>query len=161
MSWAPIASRTSRDCRATPTTPHGPSSTSSARAVYTAWWARWKLLRPRCRTPASRGRDPGSTGTPCDRARSASSPVMDGPVPQLRHGQVGALVRVAAGELLVQGDAQPGLVAGVHGPVGEPVGVREGLVGERGVRHVLLDTEVVDREPEVQRRGEADGGDVG
>src|SRR5690348_4337849 len=68
-------------------------------------------------------------------------------------GQVGALVGILRGEGFVQIDAESGRVAGVHIAVAEGIMVRENGVGFGGVRHMLLNAEVVDGEAEVQRGG--------
>src|SRR5690348_7170901 len=75
---------------------------------------------------------------------SAASPVMDRAVLEPVEGQVRRLVGEALGRGQVERDAEPGLLAGVQVAVREGEGLREHLVREGAVAHVLLDPEVVD-----------------
>src|SRR5579863_2104226 len=75
-------------------------------------------------------------------------------------GKIGALIGILSGQRLIQVDTQPRSVAGKHHAVFEGVIVREYGVGLFGMRHVLLDAEVMDRRAEVQRGGHGDGGQI-
>src|SRR5262249_30769960 len=88
-------------------------------------------------------------------------PAVNGSVQEAARGQVGAVLRVLGGQLLVEVDAQSRGFARVEHAVLEAVGVREDPVRLLGVAHVLLDAEVVDGQVEVQGGGHADGGEVG
>jgi hypothetical protein len=71
---------------------------------------------------------------------------MHGAVRQLADRKIGRLIGVPGRQLLVQLDAESGLVPPVQRAVGESVRVGERLVGDLCVWHVLLDAEVVDVE---------------
>ena len=61
---------------------------------------------------------------------------------------------------LVDIDAVPGRLARVQVAIGKPVIVRKYRIGLLRVPHVLLDTEVVHAQIEVERCGHADGTEV-
>src|SRR5450432_2367429 len=54
------------------------------------------------------------------------------------HGQVSAVVRILPGEILVDVDAEPGLVARIKRALGKRVRVREHAIGLFAVTHVLM-----------------------
>ena len=71
------------------------------------------------------------------------------------------MIGILRGQLLVDVDPEAGSISRVHVPFAETVPMGEHLVGQTGMRHVFLDAEVVDGEPEVQRRRHGDGRKVG
>ncbi|ABA53425.1 hypothetical protein BURPS1710b_A0511 [Burkholderia pseudomallei 1710b] len=91
----------------------------------------------------------------------ARSPVPHRAVAQAGDGQVGALVRIVRGERLVDVDAEAGHVVHHEIAVVEAIVVREHLVGQRRVRHQLLDAEVRRPQSEVHRGRHAHGRQVG
>ena len=135
------------------------------------------MVSPAVTTPAARVRQVGHRRTCGFRAASAKRPSRprscsiqsEAWLRLTSHGPSRPLAARPEGRPARTGGARPAPRPG--GPrgaacrrgavsLGEAVGVREGFVGQLAVRHVLLDPEVVQRQPEVQGGGEADGGDV-
>ena len=77
------------------------------------------------------------------------------------HRQVGALIGILRGALLIEIDTQAGAIAGKHESIFEEVVVGKDCVGLIGVGHVFLDAEVVDGCAEVERGGHADRRKIG
>ena len=86
---------------------------------------------------------------------------MDGTVGEPVIREVRLLVRVFARLVEVQLDAETGVVARVQQAVLPGVGLLEHGIGLRPVLHVLLNSEIVDGEPEVHGRRHAHRRDVG
>src|SRR5215217_8602104 len=100
---------------------------------------------------------PGSTGRPFSAAERGVSraptspaglPVMHSSVHELIDRKIGRLVWIVGGQIPVELDAQAWLVARMQPALGEGVRVRERLVGQLDMRHVLLNAEVVNGEAE-------------
>src|SRR6478672_13735202 len=83
-------------------------------------------------------------------------PIGNGAVEFAGNGKIGTLVWVFGSKLLVDLHSESGAFAGMHIACIEGVLVGEDFVRERGVGHVFLDSEVVDRKAKVKRRGHRD-----
>src|SRR5688572_19390120 len=82
---------------------------------------------------------------------AAALPVPESAIDLPVHREVGPLVRVTRRALLVEVDAVPRRVAGLHVAVGVGVGAREDVEGLRRVAHEFLDRHVGRGNVEVQR----------
>src|SRR3954465_4851030 len=80
-------------------------------------------------------------------------PIPHGSVELSIHRQICPLVRKFLCKLFVVIDSQPGLIAGMQVALFKIIGMRENFVGLFGVPHVLLESEVGNRDIEVQSRG--------
>jgi hypothetical protein len=76
------------------------------------------------------------------------------------YGQVRSLVRKLFRKLLIVIDAQPRRVARMQVAAVKGLGVREDFIGFSRVPHVFLNSEIVHRNIEVQRRGHGNGGQI-
>src|SRR5215467_4887413 len=82
-------------------------------------------------------------------------PVMHRPIEFAIHRQVRSLIGELRRQILVDFNPQPRLVSWMHPSVLKVVGMEKDFVGLRSVPHVLLDTEVVHAQIEMQGGGHA------
>src|SRR5947209_5764604 len=85
---------------------------------------------------------------------------MHRPIQLAVYRQIRSAVRKLLRKLLVDLNSQSGLFTGMHPAILERVAVRKNVVGLSGVPHILLDTEVMHAEIEVERGGHAYGTQV-
>ena len=71
--------------------------------------------------------------------------------------QICPLIRKFGRDVFPYVDSKAGHVSGVHGTLAENIRMGKGLFSLGVVQHVLLNAEVVDGDPKMQRRSHADG----